>query len=791
VTLARAHQAQRAVAPSMNSAHEPSCATERRAFIVTGVVQGVGFRPFVHRLAHELGLTGFVLNRAGEVHVEAEGAGRELDCFENALLKRAPPLAAIASVRSERIALSGQAGFSIVSSELGSDPQPFVAPDMASCERCLAELFEPSDRRFRYPFLNCTDCGPRFTIIDSAPYDRERTTMRDFALCDACQAEYDDPSDRRFHAEPNACPSCGPVLELLDETGSSLLVPDALLAAAQALEREQIVALKGIGGFHLACLAASERATAALRTRKGRDQKPFALLVRSATEAAELCELEPAEVALLESPERPIVLARRRANAPVAAAVSGDSPLLGVMLAYTPLHHLLCGALGNAALVMTSGNASHEPIAFEEADARSRLVPLADRMLTHNRPIHLRCDDSVVRWSNGARSTLRRARGLAPSPTALGQRLRRPALALGAHDKASFALGRGDHALVSHHLGDLSNPRALAAFKQAISHYERLFSVQPELLLHDLHPDYASTQVARELARERGLPLLGVQHHHAHVVSCMVEHGLEGPVLGVAWDGTGYGDDGTVWGGEFLLCDRRQVRRVAHFRVTPMPGGERAVREPWRMALAHLRDAGLDSEVLGDRVDRKAQRVVLRMLDRDFNCPRTSSAGRLFDAVSALCGVRFESSYEGQAAIELEWAASRATTGEHGATYPFELQEASSSAGPLVIDTRPLIRALVEELRAGAATAGVARRFHATLALIITELCGALGAKYAVERVVLAGGVFANALLVQDTEERLAHTKLRVFRPHLYPAGDGGLSLGQLAIGAARDHGAS
>jgi hydrogenase maturation protein HypF len=774
----------------MNSADEPSSATERRAFVVTGVVQGVGFRPFVHRLAHELGLAGFVLNRAGEVHVEAEGAESELDCFESALVRRAPPLAAVAGVRSERIALSGQAGFSILRSDRGVDPKPFVSPDVGTCERCLAELFDPSDRRFHYPFLNCTDCGPRFTIIEGAPYDRERTTMRDFALCRACQAEYEDPSNRRFHAEPNACPECGPQLALLDGTGRQIDTRDPLRSAVEALQLEQIVAIKGIGGFHLACLAASERATAELRRRKGRDEKPFALLVRGVAEAAELCHLERAECALLESPERPIVLARRRANARVSSAVAGAAPLLGVMLAYTPLHHLLCEAIGNAPLVLTSGNSSQEPIAFEEADARMRLAPLADRTLTHDRPIHLRCDDSVVRWSNGTQSTLRRARGLAPRPTPLGQRLRRPLLALGGQDNATFALGRADQAFVSHHLGDLANPRALEAYCDAITHYERLFAVEPELLVHDLHPNYASTQFACELGRQRGLPLVAVQHHHAHVVSCMVEHGLDGPVLGVAWDGTGYGEDGTIWGGEFLLCDRQGARRVAHFRVLPMPGAERAVREPWRVALAHLRDAGLGPEVLSSRVDSKAGRVVDRMLERDFNCPRTSSVGRLFDAVSALCGVRLESSYEGQAAIELEWAATRATATDDLRAYPYQV-EGTNRGEPLVIDTRPLIRALVAELQSGTQGVSVARRFHATLAAIIAELCGVLSAAHGLERVVLAGGVFANALLLKDTEERLAEANFRVFRPHLYPAGDGGLSLGQLAIAAARDHGVS
>jgi hydrogenase maturation protein HypF len=480
------------------------------------------------------------------------------------------------------------------------------------------------------------------------------------------------------------------------------------------------------------------------------------------------------------------VLGLRRDGLSVSAAVAGQSPLLGVMLAYTPLQHLLCRALNDAPLVMTSGNSSHEPIAFEEADARARLVPKSHRTLTHNRSIELRCDDSVVRSIGGSLSTLRRARGLAPRPAALAQRLRRPILALGGHDNASFALGRAEHALVSHHLGDLSNPTALAAYRAAITHYQGLFRVEPELLVHDLHPDYASTQVAFELARERGLELMAVQHHHAHVVSCLVEHGLRGPVLGVACDGAGLGSDGSIWGGEVLRCDRLTSERLAHFRVLPMPGGERAVREPWRMALAYLLDAGAPLSALPQALDARAVRVVARMIERGFNCPSTSSVGRLFDAVSVLCDVCHGSSYEGQAAIELEWAATRATDSESLLPYPYQIARADRAA-PLEVDTRPLIRAIVSDLQAGAASATVARRFHVTLAAAACELCGVLRAETGLGQVVFAGGVFANALLVQDLEQRLAQAHFQTYRAHAYPTGDGGLSLGQLAVAAARD----
>jgi len=769
----------------MSQAPAPVSSTERRAFVVTGVVQGVGFRPFVHRLASEFGLHGFVLNRAGEVLVEAEGEASTLERFAVALRRSAPPLANVAAVHSQRLAARGEFGFAILASEAAASPAPFIAPDVATCERCLGELFAKDDRRFQYPFLNCTDCGPRLTIIEGSPYDRERTTLRDFELCPACRSEYENPRNRRFHAEPNACPTCGPSLQLLgDELGSDL---DALQGAVRALRAELIVAIKGIGGFHLACLARSESATRELRRRKGRDHKPFALLVENRERALALCEFDASELALLESPARPIVLGQRREGVAVAHAVAGESPFLGVMLPCNPLQHLLCRALSAEPLVMTSGNASHDPIAFEERDARARLARLSDRMLTHDRPIHLRCDDSVVRNIRGVRSTLRRARGYAPAPTALGQSLRRPALSCGAQDNVTFALGRGDQAFVSHHLGDLSQPSALAAYRSTISHYQALFAVDPQLLVHDLHPDYASTQYAQKLAEQRGLPLIGVQHHHAHVVSCMVEHALHGPVLGVAWDGSGYGADGTIWGGEFLLCDRRQARRVAHFRALPMPGGERAIHEPWRMALAYVLDAGLPAESVAGPADARARSVVGRMLERDFNCPRTSSVGRLFDAVAALCGIAYEAHYEGQAAIELEWAALRAPAACHA--YPYDLVQ--SSAGVWVIDTRPLIRAIVSDLRAGVGVGRVARSFHLTLVDASSDVCRRLRSAHALDRVVLAGGVFANSELVNRAEMQLLSNDFSVFRAHEFPSGDGGLSLGQLAVAAAHDQGAA
>jgi len=778
----------RDVVSLMNTPAVPPRDLERRAFVVTGLVQGVGFRPFVHRLAAEFGLAGFVLNHAGEVHVEVEGARLLLQRFERDLRRRAPPRAEIAELRSEAIAPDGRFGFSIIDSTLEADSfsPPFVAPDIATCEQCLKELFDPSDRRFGHAFSNCSDCGPRLTIIESTPYDRARTTMRGFAPCAACRAEYCQPANRRFHAEPIACPACGPRLELLDSRGRPITTSDPLRGAAEALLAEQIVAIKGIGGFHLACLAKSDAATSELRRRKARDEKPFALLVRDLPHAIELCTFDAFATTLLTGPARPIVLGHRREGIDISQGVAGKSPLLGVMLAYTPLQHLLCRAVADAPLVMTSGNTSHEPIAFEESDARARLVPMSDRTLTHNRPIALRCDDSVLRSMHGSLGTLRRARGLAPRPIALGQRLRRPILALGAHDNATFALGLGEQALVSHHLGDLGNAQSRQAYRAAIAHYQRLFSVQPKLLVHDLHPDYASTQIARELANEHGLERVSVQHHHAHVVSCMAEHGLTEAVLGVACDGAGLGSDGTIWGGEVLRCERSSFERLAHFRTVPMPGGEQAVREPWRMALAYLLDSGAPLAALSPTLDMRAVRVLSQMIERDVNCPITSSVGRLFDAVSALCGVCSTSSYEGQAAIELEWAAMRALSEPSPAPYPYRITHRVSTS-PLQVDVRPMLRELVSELGTLTPVANVARRFHVTLAAALCELCVTLREKTGLGRVVLAGGVFANVLLVEDLEQRLAQAGFTTYRAHAYPSGDGGLSLGQLAIAAARD----
>jgi hydrogenase maturation protein HypF len=756
----------------------------RRVIAVSGIVQGVGFRPFVHELATRLGLAGSVRNDTGGVHIEIEGAPEVLDRFLSELTSRPPPLAQIAVVQVAEVPPRGEYGFHIETSAVEPAGPVFVAPDVATCDECLAELFDPADRRFRYPFLNCTRCGPRLTITCSAPYDRVRTTMAAFPMCPACRAEYEDPADRRFHAQPTCCPACGPRLEVRDAQGQPITTDDALVHAVAALRGGAIGALKGLGGYHLACAADNGEAVAELRRRKHRDEKPFAIMVRDLAAAEQLCEIGSAERALLQSRRAPIVLLYIRPSAAVAEAVAPDNPCLGVMLPYTPLHHLLLHDLGGLPLVMTSGNRSDEPIAYEDADALKRLHGIADFFLTHDRPIHVRCDDSVTRVAVGAELPLRRSRGYAPQPLTLPFDCPRPLLALGGQPKATFALARGRHAFLSHHLGDLDQYQAMRAYCTGITHYEDLFALRPEVLVHDLHPDYASTRYAAQ--RAAGAPELGrleVQHHHAHMASCMAEHGLAGPVIGVAFDGTGYGTDGAIWGGEFLVGGYREFRRAAHLRYVVLPGGDQAIREPWRVAVVHLCDAGSSRELLAGRVSDTALRLVEGMIARGVNAPRTSSAGRLFDAVAALAGVRERVSYEGQAAMELEWLATKARA---DGAYSFALSEPARSGDPLQIDTRPLITGVVEDVRQGDSASVIGRRFHAALAETIVRVCARLRAESGLNEVVLSGGVFMNVLLLELAVARLEAAGFRVYRHRLVPPNDGGLCLGQLAVAAAR-----
>ncbi len=735
----------------------------------------MGFRPFVHRLASQHGLCGFVRNQPSGVLIEVEGDDGSLDRFLAELTTQPPPLAHIDEVHWVSQRPRGDPLFRIEPSVSEGNGLISHSPDIATCDDCLAELFDPGDRRYRYPFLNCTNCGPRFTIIRSAPYDRERTTMKSFPLCDACLAEYLDPQNRRFHAEPIACPACGPRLQALDAEGKLISSDTPFAEGVAALRQGKILAIKGLGGYHLACLASDEQVVAELRHRKHRDEKPFALMVRGLVEARHISELSPAEETLLTSRQRPIVLLRRKDEVDIASAVAPGNRSFGLMLPYTPLHHLLLGAVAPMPLVMTSGNRSDEPIAYGDADARERLTGVADIFLTHNRPIHMRCDDSVTRVIFGSEMPTRRSRGYAPQSLNLPFSCKRPTLALGGQLKATFALGRDRSAILSHHLGDLDQYEAHRAYVEAIAHYERLFGFHPQILAHDLHPDYASTRYATE---QGALVRLEIQHHSAHVASCMAEHGLNEPVIGVAFDGTGYGTDQAVWGGEFLVGDYRAFRRAAHLRYVALPGGDQAIREPWKMALAHITDARQEFSGFQEEISASSRAGVLQLIERRFNTPMTSSVGRLFDAVAALAGGRRRVSYEGQAAIELEALSSDVTS---DGVYSFEIEPGSC----LVIDTRPIIAGVVDDLRQSRSLAIIGRRFHSTLVEVIAQVCGRLADETGLSTVALSGGVFMNALLTYETVERLTRDGFRVYRHQQVPTNDGGLCLGQLAIAAA------
>jgi len=764
---------------------------------VTGTVQGVGFRPFVYRLAHAHGLAGWVLNDEHGVLLEVEGAEAELSRFFDRLSAEAPPLARVESVAPCAAPATGELGFRIVASARRGDADALIAADAATCADCLAELRDPADRRYRYPFINCTNCGPRFTIVRGVPYDRPLTTMAAFAMCDACRHEYQDPADRRFHAQPNACPACGPQVWLLAADGRGLAnsfggvererqtsPADPIAALAARLSEGAIAAVKGLGGYHLVCDAANERAVAALRARKHREHRPFALMVADVAGARALVELDVSAETLLGSAARPIVLGPRTAGAPVAAAVAPGAPELGVMLPYTPLHHLLLvdfTDLGGAALVMTSGNLSDEPIAYRDEDALERLGPIADLLLVHDREIETRTDDSVVRIARGAPLMLRRSRGYVPAPLPLPIPAARPLLACGAEQKSTFCVARDERAWVGHHIGDLEQLATLTAYRDGIGHFERMFAVTPELVAHDLHPDYLSTQYALELD---GVELIAVQHHHAHLAACLAEHGVTAPAVGAIFDGTGLGADGTVWGGELLVGDLRGYERVGWLWPVRMPGGAAAVRQPWRMAAAWLAQAlgpgpplpgGLagivspgDWQAIG-RIGRAAELS-----------PLTSSIGRLFDAVGVLCGAPAHVSYEGQAAVELEALAWTAGAQASQGGYRWQRD------GWLVLDPRAAISELAHDLERGVPAALVSARFHGGVAAATIDAVTAIASTGGLETAVLSGGVFQNRLLLERVAAGLEAAGLRVLVPRRLPPNDGGISFGQAAIAAAQ-----
>jgi hydrogenase maturation protein HypF len=750
-------------------------ATVRMRIRVEGVVQGVGFRPFVYGLAGEYGLAGFVGNDSRGVFVEAEGAARALSEFAADLARRSPPLAVVERITSERADPIGEHGFRIVGSGGDATADALVAADTATCADCLQEVGDPAGRRHGYAFTNCTNCGPRFTIVQDVPYDRCRTTMAGFAMCAQCAREYADPGDRRFHAQPVCCPACGPALRLVDGAGEA--VPgDPIATAARWLREGRVLAVKGLGGYHLAARGDLQRAVAALRSRKHREDKPFEVMVADLEAARALVRIEPGAERVLTGARRPIVLLPRRLDARVAEAVAPGAHELGVMLPYTPLHHLLAARLGRP-FVLTSGNLSDEPIAYRDEEALERLAPIADGLLLHDRPIQVRTDDSVVRVFRNRELPIRRSRGYVPSPVTVKWPFPRPVLACGAELKNTFCVAKGFRAFLSHHIGDLENYATLRSFTEGIEHFCRLFSVRPQVVAHDLHPEYLSTKYALE---RQDLEPVGVQHHHAHIASCLADNGVAGPVIGVAFDGLGYGTDGTLWGGELLIADLAEFERAGHLEAVPMPGGAAAVREPWRMAAAYL-DA-----IYGDQVPDLA--VVRRQRERwaamvslartGTNAPRTSSAGRLFDAVaSILCG-RDTVGYEGQAAVELERRVDRHETGGYAVT----VQE-----GPtLLINGGDLVQAAVKDLANGVGHGRIAARFHNGLARAIIQSVHVLRDRTGLKTVALSGGVFQNTILLERVLTGLERTDLRVLVHSRVPPNDGGISLGQAVVAAAR-----
>lgn len=762
----------------------------RRAHLhLAGIVQGVGFRPFVYNLARRWALTGWVRNTSSGVEIEVEGNEIAIQAFIQALKSELPPLARLDTFSVSFLdELYGWTEFKILHSESIEGAFQPISPDVSICPDCLNELFDPCNRRYRYPFINCTNCGPRFTIITDIPYDRPNTTMAGFTMCSACAAEYHDPADRRFHAQPVACPQCGPRL-WLEVRGEEVAAHEEALRLAQRFLREgKILAIKGLGGFHLACDATNALAVGELRQRKLRVDKPFALMMAEIATVERHCFLGAVERRLLESRQRPIVLLLRRQESNVASEVAPRQNTLGVMLPYTPLHYLLFAEAGEPVmfealppLVMTSGNLSEEPIAIDNEEARRRLSNLADAFLMHDRPIRTRCDDSVVRIlevpsaSYSAPYLIRRSRGYAPEPLSLPFELP-PLLAVGPELKNTFALGRGQYIFLSHHIGDMENYETLQSFEDGIAHFERLFRVKPCLLAHDLHPDYLSSRYARQRAEREGLPLIGVQHHHAHIAACMAEHGLDGnePVIGVAFDGTGYGIDGAIWGGEFLLADYHGFQRLYHLEYFPLPGGEASIRRPARMALALLWASGLEWEESFPPVQSlsvEERQALHAQLARGFNTPLTSSMGRLFDAIAALAGGRQNVNYEAQAAIEFEAIADVHET----SSYPFIIEADQ-------IRVCKMIEAVLEDFHQGLSLSTISGRFHNGVARMVREVCNEIRMKTKVETVVLSGGVWQNMVVVKKVMADLLTDGFQVLVHHYLPPNDGGVSVGQAVI---------
>jgi hydrogenase maturation protein HypF len=799
--------------------------TQELARISTrGIVQGVGFRPFVYQLATKYSLKGWVCNTSEDVKIEVQGESKDLKRFLSELQDNAPPLAHIESITVTYHPPADYTSFKIRHSIAEEGKYQLVSPDIATCPACLREIFSPEDRRYHYPFTNCTNCGPRFTIIEDVPYDRPKTTMRSFQMCPDCQAEYDNPLDRRFHAQPNACPKCGPRLELLDAKGNRVETSDAIAAASQLLRDGKILAIRGLGGFLLACNATSEKAVELLRQRKRRPFKPLAIMVADMEEAKRHCYISEAEEKLLTSPQSPIVLMWWKPESTVCQAVAPNLKYLGVMLPYTPLHHLLLRGVG-LPLVMTSGNISEEPIAKDNDEAIRRLSGIADYFLVHNRDIYARYDDSVTVIERGTFQLTRRARSYAPYPIHLPFTAKQ-VLGCGAEEKNTFCLTKDNYAFISQHIGDMENLETLEHFQNTLALYKKLFRIEPEIIAYDLHPEYLSTKYALELGSQFShLKLVPVQHHHAHIVACMVDNNVETPVIGVALDGTGYGSDGRIWGGEFLVADYRSFKRVGHLEYLPLPGGATAIKRPYRTAIGYLlkllgeeivlnalacqpepftschseqseesRDPSLplrvtkrqmreDSYSPGlaflKKVDAVEIELIKRQIQTGLNSPLNSSLGRLFDAVSALLGVRGEIDYEGQAAVELEMAAYDDCDKVGNKGYPYSIIEDDSVN---VIRLKELLSAIVKDLYQGAPKATISAKFHNTVAQMICDMCQLIAKKAGINQVAFSGGVFQNRLLLRKAIPLLESAGFSVLTHKQVPCNDGGISLGQAVI---------
>ena len=761
-----------------------------RSLKVKGIVQGVGFRPFVYQLANQYGIKGEVANTSSGVIINIEGTRKNIDPFCIDLAEKSPPLAHITSISVHKKPVKGFTGFTIAKSKGKALRSALISPDVSVCNDCLRELFDPADRRYQYPFINCTNCGPRYTIIYDIPYDRPKTSMKHFKMCKRCQAEYDDPTNRRFHAQPNACADCGPHVTLYDNTGERVATQNFIKKTAELLKDGYIVAIKGLGGFHLAVNAENHNAVIRLRKRKHREQKPLAIMSYDIEHIGKYAHIEPEEEKLLTSLQRPIVILKKKEPNSLSEEVSPRNMYFGTMLPYTPLHYLL---LQNdfIALVMTSGNLSEEPIAIDNEDAFKRLSDIADYFLIHNREIYLRSDDSIVKRTADATRFIRRSRGYIPIPIFLKQKAPQ-ILACGAELKNTVCLTKKNNAFLSQHIGDLENLATYEFFMLTIEHMKRILDIKPEIIAFDLHPDYLSTRYAKEF---KDIKKVQVQHHHAHIISCMAENRLDGSVIGLSFDGTGYGTDGNIWGGEVLVADAGQFRRAAYLSYVPMPGSAKAIKEPWRMAVSYLYDAfnesfwDLDLPMFKE-IDEKKIKIMVDMISKKINSPYTSSLGRLFDGVAAIIGIRNQVFFEGQAAMELEmliaptlssekdqWRAGEKTI----ATYDYEWV---SKDGYIVL-LEPIIRGVVKDMEKGVHPSEISSKFHMTLICLFSELCEVIRKESGLNRVVLSGGVFQNSILLTGLIRKLEKKSFEVFTHHLVPTNDGGISFGQAMVAAA------